>query len=406
MRQSGEVVDEEGRRREAEIERYGVLGREPGRDIQALAEITAQICDVPTAAINLITDSQQHQIATVGFEPSVCARADSLCAAVIDSGTVVVPDAALDPRFQDNPFVTGSIGRVRFYASAPLRNDAGVTIGRLCVFDDRPRELDERQTEALRLLGERVVDVLELRVRSCELEESLVELTRIRDELDRSNKRLSHFAGQVSHDLRTPLTAMMLSTEAVAQDPKVAGDDYLQGLLDGAMAAGHRMSSLIDEMLEYAQVGASVQMMDVDLGLVATAVVNDVASLLHEHGGQVFVDPLPTVTGDERQLYAVLLNLVSNGLKYHRPGIAPVVRLGAKRLDGRWRFEVVDNGLGVPSARRAEVFLPFVRGNETVKGSGIGLATAKRIVDAHGGAIGLLPGPGGVGTTAWFEIPD
>ena len=66
------------------IERYGALVQEPGRDLQALVELAAQLCDVPSAAINLITAGHQHQIATVGFEASVCAREDSMCGAVVD----------------------------------------------------------------------------------------------------------------------------------------------------------------------------------------------------------------------------------------------------------------------------------------------------------------------------------
>jgi hypothetical protein len=67
------------------------------------------------ATINLITDTQQHQVAAVGFDASICRREDSMCAVVLDGDTpIVVTDARLDPRFQDNPFVTGTIGHVRF----------------------------------------------------------------------------------------------------------------------------------------------------------------------------------------------------------------------------------------------------------------------------------------------------
>ena len=94
--------------------------------------------------------------------------------------------------------------RVRFYASAPLTAPEGVIIGRLRVFDSEPRELDGAQEEALVAIAGRVVDVLELRLRTRELEDSLAALTETRDELHRSNEALSVFAGQVSHDLRTP----------------------------------------------------------------------------------------------------------------------------------------------------------------------------------------------------------
>ena len=118
------------------IARYRALDEPGGRDLHALAELAALVCGVPNAAINLITRDHQHQIAAAGIDPSVCSREDSMCAVVLDdTRTVVAPDASADPRFAANPFVSGVIDTVRFYASAPLTTPDGTTIGRLCVFD-------------------------------------------------------------------------------------------------------------------------------------------------------------------------------------------------------------------------------------------------------------------------------
>ena len=145
------------------IDRYAVLGAPPRRDLQALVSLAAQICDVPTAAINLITASEQVQVAAHGMDPGVCAREDSMCASVLhEAEPVIVDDASLDSRFARNPFVTGEIGRVRFYAANHLVTPDGVPIGTLCVFDTKARVLDQRQREALRSLADRVVDELEL----------------------------------------------------------------------------------------------------------------------------------------------------------------------------------------------------------------------------------------------------
>jgi signal transduction histidine kinase len=395
------------RERDAEIARFGVLGKEQHRDLQALVELTAQVCDVPSAVVNLITTQAQHQVAAVGFEPAVCAREDSMCAQVVDEpDSVVVDDAVTDPLFHDNPFVTGEVAHVRFYASAPLLTRRGVPIGRLCVFDTAPRELSQRQTRALTMLADRVVDVLELRLRGNELGRSLEELTRTRDELHRSNKRLSYFAGHVSHDLRTPLTAMILNTEAALLETSVAEDPQVSGLLQASLDAGRRMSELIDEILAFARVGAELRMLEVDMQEVAEKALQDIGPALRERQGTADVGRLPSVVGDPHQLYSVLLNLLSNAVKFARPGVRPRVRVQAVRLDERWRFEVVDNGTGVRDGERAKLFLPFARGETEEPGTGIGLATAKRIIEMHGGRIGLGSAPDSAGTVAWFELPD
>ncbi|GAA2742419.1 hypothetical protein GCM10009868_12320 [Terrabacter aerolatus] len=406
IRTSASEVLETARRRDDALADYGVLGDDPPqRELQALVDIAAQVCAVPRAAINIITATQQRQIATTGFAASICAREDSMCAAVLDhTDRVVVADASLDARFRENPFVTGILGNVRFYASAPLTTPDGVIIGRLCVFDPQPRELLEAQEAALVAIAERVVDVLELRLRTRELEDSLHALTQTKDELHRSNEALSVFAGQVSHDLRTPLTAIMASTEMLGQQPGVTGNAWSERLVATAHRSATRMAGMIEQILAHAKVGAELHRTDTDLAAVLASVLEDLAPTLEARGATVVSGGLPTLPADEQQLYSVLLNLVSNAVKYARPDVAPSVRVSSEHCGDSWRVEVHDNGIGISAADRDRVFELFNRVETSVDGSGIGLATVKRIIEAHGGAIGIRSADG-PGTVVWFELP-
>ncbi len=396
---------ERAQRRDDALWRYDVLGRAPARELQALVDIAAQLCAVPTAAINLITSTEQQQIATTGFEPSICAREDSMCAAVLEhTDRVVVPNASIDERFRENPFVTGILGDVRFYASAPLTTPEGVIIGRLCVFDSTPRELDAAQEQALVSIAERVVDVLELRLRTRELEDSLAALTQTRDELHRSNEALAVFAGQVSHDLRTPLTAIMASTEMLGQQPAVMADQWSERLVATAARSATRMAGMIEQILAHARVGAELHKAPTDLRAVLDSVLEDLAPTLSAGRATVEVGDLPTLPADAQQLYSVLLNLVANALKYTRPDVPPAVDIAAERHGRAWRISVRDNGIGIAPGDRERVFELFNRVEASGDGSGIGLATVKRIIEAHGGAIGISS-PDGPGTEVWFELP-
>ena len=225
-----------------------------------------------------------------------------------------------------------------------------------------------------------------------------------REEQRRSNEDLTLFAGQVSHDLRTPLTAILANAEMLASEPVVKGDEDLTWMVDGISRAAHRMNRMIEEMLSYAREGGALAVGVTDLGRVVEVVLADLSPAIAEAEAVVTVDALPTLPADANQMYAVVLNLLSNAIKFSRPDVPPQVRVGAERLDDWWRISVSDNGIGVVAERREAMFVLFARADKRVEGSGIGLAAAKRVVEAHGGRIGMEDGPGG-GTTVWFELP-
>lgn len=387
----GDVVGGTIDRQEEELERYRVLTEPVGRDLQALVDLAAQACGVPQAAINIITRNQQHQIvATAGIEPSVCSREDSMCAAVMsETGPVVVPDATRDDRFRANPFVTGVIGDVRFYASTPLVTPDGVHLGRLCLFDESPRTLTPVQETSLRTVADQVMDVLELRLRTRELE--------------RANHHLALFAGQVSHDLRSPLTAILANAELLATEPTVATDDDLGAVVHAVSDAARRMNRMIEEMLDFAVRGGQLTLGETPLEHVFTLALADLEPVVRLGGATVTVEPLPTVPGDADMLYSVALNLLTNALKFTRPGVPAQVTVSAEPHEDRWRVVVSDNGRGIDPARRSEVFDLYDRGDDP--GShGIGLATTHRLVQAHGGRVGVADSPAG-GAAVWFELP-
>jgi len=384
--------------RRAAIDDYAVTQGPAGAHLQGLVELASQVCAVPTAVINIIDDRQQHQIAAVGFSAAVCAREDSMCAQVLaQPGHVTVPDARLDPRFAGNPFVTGEIADVRFYASSPLVTPAGVVIGTLCVFDDVVRELSPEDARALDLLATQVVDVLELR--------------RITRELSRSNDQLAAFAGQVSHDLRNPLTALSGFLEMATTSRELARDPDAAFALDRARRSAGRMAALVEDLLEFARIGGRVGVAEVDLEVVTRAVVDDLSAEVSRVGAVVEVGVLPTVRGDVSLLRALLQNLVANALKFSAGHTSqPLVRVVGEQLaggplPGGVHVAVEDNGPGVAPGDRERVFGLLERGTDAREdGLGIGLSTCRRIVEAHGGRIGMDASALG-GASAWVVLP-
>lgn len=381
-------------RRDA-IAQYRLVGEPTEPDLQGLVELAATVCNVPTAVINIIDDRMQHQVAAVGIQVASCAREDSMCAAVISTpGRVVVPDARLDPRFAQNTFVTGEIAHTRFYASSPLITPAGVAIGTLCVFDTEVGELSDASSRALDLLAHQVIDVLELR--------------RVQRDLIESNAQLESFAMQVSHDLRNPLTALTGFLELAADSPEMVDAPRAAQSLARAEAAAGRMTSMVTDLLDFARMGgARPYMTQVDVSDTVDAVLEDLDGALANTGAEVMVESTSFVRADDTLLRVLLQNLIANAVKFTVAAErAPRIAVSVEVLSDGWRITVDDNGDALDPELRERVFEPMQRGHGAeVQGIGIGLATCRRIVEAHRGTIGLDVSPAG-GTRAWFVLPS
>ena len=378
----------------AAIDQYRIVGSLPQPDLQGLVELAASVCGVTTAVINILDDRAQHQVAAVGIQAASCSRQDSMCAAVlVDPRPVMVPDAREDPRFRRSPFVTGEIASTRFYAASPLITPSGVAIGTLCVFDDEVGELTDAAAHALDLLARQVIDVLELR--------------RLTRDLAESNAQLEQFAAQVSHDLRNPLTALSGFLELAAESPEMVNAPQAAGSLARAESAAARMTTMVTDLLDYARVGgASPRFSMVDVGQTVDAVLEDLDGAVTAAGAEVIVEASTLVRADETLLRVLLQNLIANALKFTvATGHAPRVWVTVHELTDGWRLTVDDNGAAVDPALRDQMFEPMRRGHDAdVQGLGIGLATCRRIAQAHGGHIGLDESPAG-GTRAWVVFP-
>ena len=154
----------------AVLRKYEVLDTPSEEAFDDVVKLASALCGTPIALVSLIDESRQWFKARVGLDATETPRAHAFCAhAILDPEQVmVVPDATLDPRFSDNPLVTGAPD-IRFYAGAPLLSSSGHAMGTLCVIDQKPREMSQANRDALTVLARTVVTQLELRRVSNEL---------------------------------------------------------------------------------------------------------------------------------------------------------------------------------------------------------------------------------------------
>ncbi|MEV5439571.1 GAF domain-containing sensor histidine kinase [Streptomyces sp. NPDC052682] len=387
------------------LQRYGILRAPVPPDLASIVELASYVCQVPHSVINIMSAEHANLIAAVGFEPTVCDRSDSMCAVtIVEPAPVFVPDARLDPRFADNPWVSGDLGDIRFYAASQLRTPEGPVLGTLCVFDTQVRQLTASQRGALDKLARMVVDVLDLHRHQALLHQALQAADVARSELERSNRALQQFAGQVSHDLRNPLTGILGHAENLIDIPAIANDPDASFCAQRVIGSAHRMRTMIEDVLALASAGGQLHLEPVNLNALVHAVIEDLDSPMRTHRARVTVEDLPVVIADGTQLRVLLQNLVSNALKFRRPDRPCQIVITAHAHGHGWEIAVIDNGRGIPPQDRQRVMDLFTRVHPDVEGSGIGLATCQRIATAHGGALRLQETPGG-GTTAVLTLP-
>ncbi len=241
----------------------------------------------------------------------------------------------------------------------------------------------------------------ELAARARDLEVANVELAR-------SNADLEQFAYVASHDLSEPLRAISGPISLVAHRYRGQLDEDADQFIDFAVDGCARMQAMITDLLTYSRVGRlEAEMEPVDCRRVVDAVITALGPSIAEACATVDVGDLPVVIAERSQLTLVFQNLISNALKFVRPGVAPHVEVAAERRAREVRFIVTDNGIGIEPRHRELVFGMFKRlhGREEYGGTGIGLALAKKIVERHGGRIGIDDPPTGTGSQFWFTIP-
>lgn len=216
---------------------------------------------------------------------------------------------------------------------------------------------------------------------------------------------LEHFAGRVAHDIRSPLMSVGLALELAKRATE--SDARARSALDRASRTLQRMGQLVDGLLVFARAGAAPEhgeMADVQVAL--GGVVEEMLPVAQDKAIDLQVqESQPAVAAcSPGVLSSLISNLVGNALKYMGDAPVKIVNVRVRDVGSAVRVEVQDTGPGVPQELRARIFDPYVRGAEsTVPGLGLGLATVRRLAEAHGGAVGL--GEVDSGSLFWFEIP-
>jgi len=227
------------------------------------------------------------------------------------------------------------------------------------------------------------------------------------EELKRSNRELEQFAYVASHDLQEPLRTVTSFIQLLKQRYEGRldsdADEFIGFVVDGV----GRMRQLINDLLTYSRVQTrGGEFAPTDSGAVMEQTLVDLKAGIVDSGAVVTCDPLPTVLADVAQLRQLFQNLVGNAIKF-RGQQPPRVHVSAEPRGDEWVFSVRDNGIGIASQYNERIFQIFQRlhTRSEYKGTGIGLAVCRRIVERHGGRIWVESEPG-KGSSFFFTLPN
>lgn len=225
-------------------------------------------------------------------------------------------------------------------------------------------------------------------------------------EIIKKNKELEQFAYITSHDLQEPLRTIMSLSQLMSSTYKGRLDEKADKYLRYIDETSQRMSDLIKGLLDYSRIGSERELTNIDCNELLNAISDDLQENIRESKAQIEVGELPEIRGYETELRMLFQNLISNALKFQKKDNKPRVTIDARKEMGGWEFACTDNGIGIAPENRERIFDIFQRLNKKTryKGTGIGLAHCRKIVDLHGGKI-RVESELGQGSTFYVFLP-
>lgn len=386
--------------RQLALEKYQLIDTLPQESYDNITALISHICDTPISLVTLLDKNRNFIKSHHGMPIKETTRDVSFCGHAINSEEqiTIIEDSRKDERFHDNPLVTEH--QAVFYAGAPLVDSEGYKLGNLCVYDTKPRKLTEAQKNAMIAMSKQVINLFEQHYQN-------LKLVQLGDKLKKRNEDLKKFAKVVSHDLKSPLANIISLTELLEDENKENLDNESKQYIDYLKNSSYSLKDYVDGLLKFYKSD------ELAIKSKETIAVDELTKELIE-----ITDPEHNtnfnITGNTKHitinksaLMQVLINLVTNAIKYNSKSETKI-NIDLLEDDLEYKLSVNDNGNGIPEDYLNKIFELFeVVGVEDKNGNigtGIGLATTKKIINNLGGEI-TVSSKLGEGSTFSFSVP-
>ncbi len=399
-----------------------ILITEKRTDDGGVVGTRSDITEMKLREIEMLRISQQLHARNIHFDTALSNMIQGLCMFDRDQRLIVVNRRYLEVYgFSPDVVKSGITLRELMEYSVSLGNYTKEEADRALAERNDPDRLSKRTTIKQHLKDGRIIAVMNEPMPDggtiatyqdvTETERNAATMMEYTQKLERSNRELIDFAYVASHDLQEPLRKIEAFGDRLVKKYSSLLPDDGRMFVDRMQTAAERMRRLINDLLSYSRVTTNAKPFSwISLNDVVSDVISDLQIRIEESNAQVVVGELPKLEADVTQIHQLLQNLINNALKFRKPDTTPIVNVAAEVVQAssddappHVLITVTDNGIGFDNQFKEQIFTIFQRlhSRNEYEGTGIGLATCRKIVERHGGSISAdgLPGAG-----ARFEI--
>jgi len=385
--------------RQSVLSDYNISKSTTKEDFNELTFLAATICNAPTAFISILDKDHVWLMSKTGINIEEIERENSFAKLALESEKdIYFINYTNAPKIFDDAQKHYNKA-YKFYAGIPLTNLQGYTIGILSVLDTEERQLEKNQIESLKALGNQCMKLFEFAKQNKKFRV-------IQKKLKQKYQELEKFASVVSHDIKSPLANIISLTELLKVENQGKFDEETTQYLNYLNESSYSLRSYVDGILSFYR---SEHILEKDYENVDLHNLLSGIAHLYDVASDVEIDYPETATlhqVNKAALTQVFLNLVTNALKYNSKEIRKI-QITFKKSEAFYHFAVIDNGDGFSEKDSSKIFELFTtldtNDRDGNPGSGIGLATVKKLINSMGGIIKVNSTPG-KGSSFQFTI--
>lgn len=376
--------------RQTVLSDYHITKSNSNDDFDQLTQLAATICRTPVSFISIIDKNNVWFKSKTGIDVNEVSRKNSLAQLTLES-----EESIFCSNYKDHPEnfidIENYYGNsFKFYCGVPLVNHHGFTIGVLSVLDIRERQLKKYQIEGLKALANQCMKLFEFSKQNRKYRV-------MQSKLKQKYQELEKFASVVSHDIKSPLANIISLTELIKAENKGKFDADTNQYIDYLNESSYSLRNYVDGILSFYR---SEHILEKDYENVDLHnLLSGIAHLYDVNNDVEIIYPETVLLHhvNKAALTQVFLNLVSNALKYNSKDHRKIT-ISFKQTESLYHFAVIDNGDGFSEEYSAKIFELFTtldtNDRDGNPGSGIGLATVKKLINSMGGTIKVSSVPG------------